>query len=511
VGALEGLCLRLALAQHLESPADPETAEAYKADLVAIWKRMPGLRCGIGAPENAFLGKTQRVGVAMTWVRPKNANNVHTLADFEAASPSDAYHQTAHAVMPRPEVDEKLHTLALTYAISHLAFSMLKLDLPSRHFDVQCLHDMDAETKAIGTDGLTHLVAPTGYASDELAEALFPKLFDGSLDVVFVEGEPNRSKLAAIIKKRGGFASPLSHATLEALGKNECDWETDMLATNAGSIFLVYMDGHMTLAVLRPSIGSWYFENARKEGMHGQAQVIKVVHNQIWLLSILMCLDNVAVYRTATSPLLAALQTENQDAVTAALHESGLLAPHARLLSPFSLGGMTAKAQELGIFDPKNEDRVREGRVLGGETAHDRQTGIHDPKNEGVGGRAARDQQTGIHNPKNYDPESKGVANYGEVSRDQQTGIHDPKNKDRVREGGRQGGKATSNFHPHRDRSNLRASMQLGAFKCPGSCGTVYRTSGSLGDHMRKSIKKNKLGELGQNNCKQPGYEVVTS
>ena len=71
VGALEGLCLRLALAQHLDSPADPETAEAYKADLVAIWKRMPGLRCGIGAPENAFLGKTQRVGVAMTWARPK--------------------------------------------------------------------------------------------------------------------------------------------------------------------------------------------------------------------------------------------------------------------------------------------------------------------------------------------------------------------------------------------------------------------------------------------------------
>ena len=199
---------------------------------------------------------------------------MHTLADFEAASPSDDYHQTTHAVMPRPEVDEKLHTLALTYAISHLAFSMLKLPLPSRHFDVQCLHDMDAETKATGTDGLTHLVAPTGYASDELAEALFPKLFDGSLDVVIVEGE-NRSKLAAFIKKRGGFASPLSHATLEALGKNECDWETDMIATNAGSIFLVYLDGHMTLAVLRPSIGSWYFENARKEGMHGQVSLAR--------------------------------------------------------------------------------------------------------------------------------------------------------------------------------------------------------------------------------------------
>ena len=59
------------------------------------------------------------------------------------------------------------------------------------------------------------------------------------------------------------------------------------------------------------------------------------------------------------------------------------------------------------------------------------------------------------------------------------------------------------------DRSNMQADMQLGAFPCPGSCGTVYKVEKALKSHCRLVIKENEKGKAGQNKCWQPGYQPV--
>jgi hypothetical protein len=66
--------------------------------------------------------------------------------------------------------------------------------------------------------------------------------------------------------------------------------------------------------------------------------------------------------------------------------------------------------------------------------------------------------------------------------------------------------KADSNFKPDLDRSNMRPDMQLGAFKCLGTCGTVYRVKKAAVSHMRLVRKANEQGNAGPNNCRQPGF-----
>ena len=56
------------------------------------------------------------------------------------------------------------------------------------------------------------------------------------------------------------------------------------------------------------------------------------------------------------------------------------------------------------------------------------------------------------------------------------------------------------------DRSTMQASMQLGAFQCQGSCGTIYKVKMALQGHINLVTKKNKEGKAGQNKCWQPGY-----
>ena len=57
------------------------------------------------------------------------------------------------------------------------------------------------------------------------------------------------------------------------------------------------------------------------------------------------------------------------------------------------------------------------------------------------------------------------------------------------------------------DRTKMRPVMQLGEFKCRGSCKRVYATINSRNGHERLSRQKNEQGKPGQNGCKQPGYD----
>ena len=68
-------------------------------------------------------------------------------------------------------------------------------------------------------------------------------------------------------------------------------------------------------------------------------------------------------------------------------------------------------------------------------------------------------------------------------------------------------GKHDTHYKPELNRRKMRKSMQLGAFECPGSCGSVYKVQASLQGHERHCLKKNEAGEPGQNGCWQPGYK----
>eukprot|EP00321_Phaeocystis_globosa_P006416 CAMPEP_0118813168 /NCGR_PEP_ID=MMETSP1162-20130426/2750_1 /TAXON_ID=33656 /ORGANISM="Phaeocystis Sp, Strain CCMP2710" /LENGTH=453 /DNA_ID=CAMNT_0006742933 /DNA_START=263 /DNA_END=1622 /DNA_ORIENTATION=+ len=361
VSALEYLCKRLAFAPFRCSPADPAAAAEYKGEIAEVWRNNPGLTCGIGSPEAPFLEDTVEGASVSTWPRYHNALNVYGLAAFLEATPTKAFFQTAHAAMRRSGV-KGLFTLSLTICISLCSFAMLGLCLALRQFDGQCLTDLTGEKTTAGSDGLEHLVAPSDLGSYECYAALFRKLLDGRLAFLFVDGALGRKCLMRYIKEHNGCASPLSQQTLCMLNQNKCDFDTDLIATNAGAIFLLYIHGSMHLVFLRPSIGSWFFELQRAHAKRGQADALKIVHNQLWLLSIFMCIDTVDVFRTATSVLLAMMQTANQEAVTAFLHARGWLAEHVSFVTPWSLGGKVCYALKRGIFDPANAALVAAGR-----------------------------------------------------------------------------------------------------------------------------------------------------
>ena len=90
------------------------------------------------------------------------------------------------------------------------------------------------------------------------------------------------------------------------------------------------------------------------------------MQNQLWLLSVFMCICTVPVFRTATSTLLAMMQTANQASLTTFLHARGWLAEHVSFVTPSSLGGTICCALQRGIFDPANAALVAAGSSLGG-------------------------------------------------------------------------------------------------------------------------------------------------
>lgn len=69
-------------------------------------------------------------------------------------------------------------------------------------------------------------------------------------------------------------------ATLDALGI-DLDYTTDVMATNAGGIFELYIHGFTTLVILRPSLGSSAYLAHLRHGPQATALLVRAVHNQM--------------------------------------------------------------------------------------------------------------------------------------------------------------------------------------------------------------------------------------
>ena len=59
------------------------------------------------------------------------------------------------------------------------------------------------------------------------------------------------------------------------------DYMTNILSTNVGAILEVYVHGHSTLVVLRPSTGSFVFSTFVQGGMQPAMVQLASYHNQI--------------------------------------------------------------------------------------------------------------------------------------------------------------------------------------------------------------------------------------
>jgi len=72
----------------------------------------------------------------------------------------------------------------------------------------------------------------------------------------------------------------LAQATLSVLNVN-LDYVTNVLSTNGGAIFEVYVHGFSTLVVLRPSTGSTIFSKYVTGGQQAALLILASLHNQM--------------------------------------------------------------------------------------------------------------------------------------------------------------------------------------------------------------------------------------
>ena len=72
----------------------------------------------------------------------------------------------------------------------------------------------------------------------------------------------------------------LAQDTLSVLNVN-LDYVTNVLSTNGGAIFEVYVHGFSTLVVLRPSTGSTVFSHYVKGGQQAALLILASFHNQM--------------------------------------------------------------------------------------------------------------------------------------------------------------------------------------------------------------------------------------
>jgi hypothetical protein len=130
--------------------------------------------------------------------------------------------------------------------------------------DGHAVTNLNCESKDKGG----HLVQPTELARDECYAVALDLLLHGRVAFLFVDGSRGRAALIVYIIEHGGHASPLSQDALRRLGLSLC-LMTGLSATNGGSIFLLYIHGYMTIVFLRPSVGSYAFNEFRRNGPQG--------------------------------------------------------------------------------------------------------------------------------------------------------------------------------------------------------------------------------------------------
>ena len=117
------------------------------------------------------------------------------------------------------------------------------------------------------------------------------------------------------------------------------DYTTNVLSTNGGAIFELYVHGVTTLVILRPSTGSTVYFKLKQHGPQAALVMLASFHNQLVAVGKLMGKD-IPNFTTDTSPLSDLLWSGGAARITATLHETGLLPLEVVYFTPQQLGGM---------------------------------------------------------------------------------------------------------------------------------------------------------------------------
>ena len=280
------------------------------------------------------------------------------------ATRTTAHFQTAHAVMERHDAGGVVKTLATTLAISVLCDLLLDLKHPTLQVDGQYMHDLFSEEKIN-----KQLVPPSDYFADSCYDRIFDLFLGKRAAYMTVDGDLGRRQICRYIREHEGRASPISQETLDGLGIN-LDLETNLLATGGGSIFQVFINSGMTLVILRPSVGSYAFNEYVTGGEHDLLCLMAALHSQIVFLGACMG-KTIPVFRSNTSPLSVIFNKEGASDITSLLRSKGLIGDDVVYRTPQENGGhaSVAGAGEYSANLGRDAMTMQERGELGGEAS----------------------------------------------------------------------------------------------------------------------------------------------
>ena len=266
-----------------------------------------------------------------------------------------AFHQTQNFVTPLPTKHGVIDVIGFTPTVT-LVVDLLRGE-PAPSLLVNGHHMHNQGMKEVVNN---RLKAPDDFMAAETYPQAFRRLFASGLrSYVFVDGARGRTHLIAYVKKNGGRAAPLSQRTLDGF-QLDLDFSMDLLATRGGAIFELYMFGRTTFVFVRPSVGSYLFEQYRSEGRHGAFRFVRVLYNQMRLLGKLMGKD-VPPFRSDSSLLAKLFDVAGAAEITKILHEKGWLAPNVVYLTPQTKGGLWSSKAALaaqGCSEAQGEEYV---------------------------------------------------------------------------------------------------------------------------------------------------------
>ena len=154
-----------------------------------------------------------------------------------------------------------------------------------------------------------------------------------------VEGRVGREEVVKYLVEHEALVGQWSQATLDTLEVFNLDYVTNILSTDAGGILEVYVHGHSTLVVLRPSTGSFVFSTFVREGHRGAMVQLATYHNAMVPIAKLRGME-LSPFRVDTSLLANTMTMEGAPLVTKQLRSAGFISNHTLFATPMQIGGL---------------------------------------------------------------------------------------------------------------------------------------------------------------------------
>jgi len=264
---------------------------------------------------------------------------------MQRATGTQFYYKMGPFVSHRQDAHCVTKTVGLTPTISVLCDQMLPTHHSALQLNGHFLTDLPSEDKTAEGD----LLAPSNRMGYECYREQFKRVL-GKTGRAFmiVDGDRGREHLMRYMKERKARAAPLSQETINELDLSVLDFDLDVLATGGGAIFELYIDGGMTLVILRPSTGSFAYYNYRDGGRRSLLEVMRPLHNQMVVLAAMMGFK-IPIFRSDTSPLALIFDKASAADITSLLRSKGLIGDDVVYRTPQQNGGHASGGGKMTV------------------------------------------------------------------------------------------------------------------------------------------------------------------